>query len=394
ADETLEDVRTGDGTQTGHTEHGSHLGSAEHLLQLLGGELAHQELFQLVEELVDDPVGADLDPRRLGGLACLGLGTDVEPDDHGLGDLGQRDVVLVDATDTGVDDLDPPALAFDLSDRVAQCLERTLGVGLDDDVEGGVLGAKLLQQTLETVPGAGGHVLFETEGLLALGGDAAGLPVVLDDLEEVAGSGHVVPAHDLDGGGRAGLLDLGALIAAEGPGTTGDRTGHEGVALAEGAALDDDGGDGAAAPLHLGLDHDTGRRSLGVGLVVLELGDQVDDLEEVVDAETVEGGHLDAGDVTTELFGDDPVLGELGANPDRVGAGQVDLVDGDDQLDAGGLGVGDGLDGLGHDAVVGGDHEDDDVGEVGATGTQRGEGGVAGGVDKGDATAVDLHLIG
>src|SRR5690606_16899036 len=229
ADETLEDVRTGDGTQTGHTEHGSHLGSAEHLPQPPVGEPAHQALFQLVE----DPVGADLDPRRLGGLACLGLGTDVEPDDHGLGDLGQRDVVLVDAADTGVDDLDATALALDLPDRVAQGLERTLGVGLDDDVEGGVLGAKLLQQTLETVPGAGGHVLFETEGLLPLGGDAAGLPVVLDDLEEVAGSGHVVPAHDLDGGGRAGLLDLVALIVDEGPGTTGDRTGNEGVALAE-----------------------------------------------------------------------------------------------------------------------------------------------------------------
>src|SRR5690606_24092153 len=114
ADDTLADVRTGDGAQTGHTDHGSHLRSAEHLLQLLGGELADQELFQLVEELVDDPVGADLDARRLGGLACLGLGTDVESDDHGFGDLGQRDVVLVDAADTGVDDLDPPALAFDL----------------------------------------------------------------------------------------------------------------------------------------------------------------------------------------------------------------------------------------------------------------------------------------
>src|SRR5690606_21167380 len=77
-----------------------------------------------------------------------------------------------------------------------------------------------------------------------------------------------------------------------------------------------------------------------------------------------------------------------------LGAGRVDVVDGYGELGAGGLGVGVGLDGPGDDAVVGGADEDDDVGEVGATGTQRGEGGVAGGVDKGDATAVDLHLIG
>ena len=35
------------------------------------------------------------------------------------------------------------------------------------------------------------------------------------------------------------------------------------------------------------------------------------------------------------------------------------------------LGVGDRLDGLGHHAVVGGDDQDDDVGDVGAAGTHR-----------------------
>src|SRR5690606_41238403 len=112
------------------------------------------------------------------------------------------------------------------------------------------------------------------------------------------------------------------LIVDEGPGTTGDRTGNEGVALAEGAALDDDGGDGAAAPLHLGLDHDTGRRSLGVGLVVLELGDQVADLEEVDDAETGEGGPLDAADDATGLIGGDPRQGEVACDREAGGGGQ------------------------------------------------------------------------
>ena len=43
-------------------------------------------------------------------------------------------------------------------------------------------------------------------------------------------------------------------------------------------------------------------------------------------------------------------------------SGQVDLVDRDDDRHLGRLGVGDGLDGLGHDAVVGRDDQDDDVG--------------------------------
>ena len=53
----------------------------------------------------------------------------------------------------------------------------------------------------------------------------------------------------------------------------------------------------------------------------------------------------------------------------------------------GGLGVVDRLVGLRHDAVVGGDHQHDDVGDVGAAGAHLGEGGVAGGVEEGDRLA-------
>ena len=45
------------------------------------------------------------------------------------------------------------------------------------------------------------------------------------------------------------------------------------------------------------------------------------------------------------------------------------------------------LDRLLHDAVIGGDHQHDDVGDVGAARPHRGKGLVAGGVDKGDLLA-------
>ena len=71
-------------------------------------------------------------------------------------------------------------------------------------------------------------------------------------------------------------------------------------------------------------------------------------------------------------------------DPVRIGLGLVDLVDGHDDGDAGGLGVVDGFLGLGHDAVVGGDDQDDDVGELGPAGPELGEGLVARRVDEGD----------
>ena len=54
------------------------------------------------------------------------------------------------------------------------------------------------------------------------------------------------------------------------------------------------------------------------------------------------------------------------------------------------LGVVEGLDGLGHDSVVGRHHQDDDVGHSGAAGAHGAEGGVARGVQKSDP--LDLAL--
>ena len=89
------------------------------------------------------------------------------------------------------------------------------------------------------------------------------------------------------------------------------------------------------------------------------------------------------------VLGDDAVLDELLAHTVGVGAGLVDLVDGHHDRHVCGLGVVDGLDGLRHDAVVGGDHEDDDVGHLGAAGAHGREGLVAGRVDEGDLTIAD-----
>ena len=78
----------------------------------------------------------------------------------------------------------------------------------------------------------------------------------------------------------------------------------------------------------------------------------------------------------------------------EVGVGQVDLVDGDDERHAGGLGVVDGFLGLRHDAVVGGDDDDGDVGDLGAAGPHLGERLVAGRVEEGDRPAAVLDAPG
>ena len=97
--------------------------------------------------------------------------------------------------------------------------------------------------------------------------------------------------------------------------------------------------------------------------------------------------------VATELLGDQTELGELLTHLGGVGPLLVDLVDRDHDRHAGGLRVVQRLDRLRHDAVVGGDHQDRDVGHLRTTGTHGGERLVTRGVDEGDG-ALDALVLG
>ena len=101
----------------------------------------------------------------------------------------------------------------------------------------------------------------------------------------------------------------------------------------------------------------------------------------------VRGGDVDEHRLAAVLLGHEVVLGELLADLVGVGPLLVDLVDRDDDRHVGRLGVVQRLDRLRHHAVVGRDHEDRDVGDLGTTGTHGGERLVTRGVDEGDLPA-------
>ena len=103
-------------------------------------------------------------------------------------------------------------------------------------------------------------------------------------------------------------------------------------------------------------------------------------------------GHGDH--VAAVLLDQDVDVGQLLLHPVRVGVRLVDLVDGHDHRHAGRAHVVDRLLGLRHDAVVGGHHDDRDVGHLGAAGTHGGERLVAGRVQEDDALVVVHDLAG
>ncbi len=84
---------------------------------------------------------------------------------------------------------------------------------------------------------------------------------------------------------------------------------------------------------------------------------KLDRLEKLVDALAGLGRDLDELDLAAELFADHVVRKELLLDASRVRLGLVDLVHRNDHRHLRRLGMVDRLDGLRHEAVVGGDHQ-------------------------------------
>ena len=235
-------------------------------------------------------------------------------------------------------------------------------------------------------------LLLDTGLERTLVGQCASLALVLEHAELITGVGDGLQAQDLDGVGGTGLGDGVALGVEHGADAAIGEAGDQRVAHMQGTAGHEHGGNRAAALVELSLEDVARSEGVGVGLELEHVCLEQHGLEQVVDTDLLLGRDVDEHVLSAPLLGDDAVLGELLAHAVGVGARLIDLVDGDDDGYAGGLGVVDRLDGLGHDAVVGGYDQNDDVGHLGAAGTHGREGGVARGIDEGDLTVVDHDL--
>ena len=176
-------------------------------------------------------------------------------------------------------------------------------------------------------------------------------------------------------------------------------SGHDRVADAQGSGLHEHRRHGAATLVEVRLDGNTASVLVGVGAhVQAGIGGQQHRLEQLVDALALERGNVDEHRVAAVLLRNEVVLGELLANLGGVRTLLVDLVHRDHDRHVGRLSVVERLDGLGHHAVVGRDHEDRDVRDLGTTGTHGRERLVTGGVDERDgaidAVVIVMHLVG
>jgi hypothetical protein len=234
-------------------------------------------------------------------------------------------------------------------------------------------------------------------------GDALGLVAIGYDQEGVARVGHGFQAEDFDRSRRTGFFNGASAIVEHGADLAEGVADNVAVVEVQGAVLNQDGGHCAAAAVELGFQNRADGLAAGRGLGSLEVADQADHFQQQVKIDVLFGRNLDedrAFAAGCPLFGNQAAIGELLFDALGVGVRLVDLVDGHDDGHFSGPGVVDGLNGLRHDAVVGGDHDHHNVGDLGAAGSHTGEGFVTGGVEEDDFAAGsrraflgELHLV-
>ena len=129
---------------------------------------------------------------------------------------------------------------------------------------------------------------------------------------------------------------------------------------------------GAAALVQPGLDDSALTGPVGVGLELFHLGGEGHHLQQVFNADMLLGGDLAADGLAAPLFGHQAVFRQLLHDTVGVGVLPVNFVDGHNDGDLCGLGMVDGFDGLGHDAVIRRHHQNGNIRNHGAAGTING----------------------
>src|SRR3954468_13218157 len=396
-DDAARDHAAGDRADARSAERLPHLGLAQHLLDLLRREHADQGLLDVLGELIDHAVRADVDALAIRPRLRLSVRAHVEPDHDRVRGCRQVDVRGRDAADTRVDDVHRHLGMRDLRELALGRLDRSLHVRLDDQAE--LLDGALLHRTEQILQadrlGPPGQLLG-AQPLRALLSHLASVTLAGDHAGKLARRRRLVEAQDLDRDAGARILHLDAVVVGQGLDLAPGVAGHDRVAHADGAALDEKGANRAPPDVEPRLDDDAACVGCRIGLELEHVGLEQQHLEQLLQVLLRLGRDVDEDRLPAPLLRVQLVLGrQLGAHPLGVGIRPVDLVHGHHDRHSRRLGMVDRLDRLRHHSVVCGHHEHRDVGRLGAAGAHGGERLVARRVEEGHLAAVPhVHLVG
>ncbi len=285
-------------------------------------------------------------------------------------------------------------LVAEVQQRRLDGLQRAAHVCLDHDVEGFLLARRhALEHVVELRRLLPLQLAVACLVLTVLGHFARPL-LAFDHRKQVTGIRRAIEAQDLHRNTRSGFGDVLAVFIQHGAHAAILQPGQHNVALAQGAALDQQRSHRAAAFIQARLNHDALCGYVARCLQLKHFGLQQDGVQQVINAVAGVCRHFDKLGITAPVLGNHLAGRQFTLDAVGVGALLIHLVDGDNQGHLGSLGVLHGFFGLWHDTVIGGHHQNDDIRALRTAGAHGGKGRVPGGVEEGDHAVARFHVVG
>ena len=170
----------------------THLGTTGNLLLDIGLEHTFHSALNLLDGIINDGVQTDVHTLLLSGALGRCRRTHLETDDVGIAGGSQSDITLSNGTHSLVDDIYLHLGGRELDERVAQCLDRTINVTLDNNVEFVELAQRAATaDVLEAHSGLGAAAQLTLQ-LLTLISDLTGLLVGVHYIELITSGGSAV----------------------------------------------------------------------------------------------------------------------------------------------------------------------------------------------------------
>ena len=361
---------------------------------VFGRKKIEHAVLDVIEKLVDDAEGVDLHAVMTSLALDARIVGNIKAHDNRLARSCRLDIRKRDITCASADNPKRDLLALDLTESLNNRLKRALRIGLDDHIKLTLaLGSHAAHESIECGGLRVGKLL-----LLALAGgflrQCTGALFVEHDAELGSRIRNTGKTGSLDGSGRRRLLDAAAVIVNKSANLAEMLSDENRIAHLERTARNEQGSARAKALLKLGLDNKAVGAAGGIGhkLKNFRLNENI--FKKLVNALASLAGNRTADNITTPILRRKTALLELLLNAIDIGSRLVSLRDSHHNLNACLTRNSDTFLRLRHDAVIGSDNQNCDIGNLRTAATHCAECRVTRSIKERNFLASDFHLIG
>ncbi len=289
-------------------------------------------------------------------------------------------------------DVDLHAFVRQLDQHIAQHFDRALHIALEDDEQFLLARSlELLRQTFERNTRALRQLRF-TRFALAIFGDATRLLAIGDGDQLIAGLRQSFQTENLDRSGRPCCFQRDATIVKHGAHFAEHIADNKVVAVVQRSVLYQHGRHRTTAAIELGFQHGAARQTFRHSLQIAEIGNQADHLHQQIEIGLLLRRNIDEHRAAAPVFRHQAAIGQLLLDALGHGIGLIDLVDRDDDRHVRRLGVIDSFQRLRHHAVIGCNHQHNDVRHLRSASTHASKRFVTRGIEEDDLAAESRRI--